>query len=142
MNEITEFLALMIPAMVPFLLAAQGTVLSGRAGVFNVAQEGLMVLGAAVGFLVSFKLGSNAAGMLAAFALAALFGLVLAYMTTQLRLDQFVVGLALYFAALGTASLLYREVIGFTMEPPLIPTLQDYPIPLLSGIPVLGEVLF
>lgn len=142
MNEITEFLALMIPAMVPFLLAAQGTVLSGRAGVFNVAQEGLMVLGAAVGFLVSFTLGSNAVGMLAAFALAALFGLVLAYMTTQLRLDQFVVGLALYFAALGTASLLYREVIGFTMEPPLIPTLQDHPIPLLSEIPVLGEVLF
>lgn len=142
MNEITEFMALMIPAMVPFLLAAQGTVLSGRAGVFNVSQEGLMVLGAAVGFLTSYQLGSNTVGMIAAFALAGLFGLVLAYMTTQLRLDQFVVGLALYFAALGTASLLYREVIGHTMEPPLIPTLEDYPIPLLSDLPVLGEVLF
>ena len=142
MNEITEFLTLMIPAMVPFLLAAQGTVLSGRTGVFNVSQEGMMVLGAAVGFLVSYKSGSNAFGMLAAFALAALFGLVLAYMTTQLRLDQFVVGLALYFAALGAASLLYREVIGVTMEPPLIPTLEDWSIPLLSEIPFLGEVLF
>lgn len=142
MGEITEFLTLMIPAMVPFLLAAQGTVLSGRAGVFNVSQEGLMVLGAAVGFLVSFKVGSNAVGLGAAFAIAALFGLVLAYMTTQLRLDQFVVGLALYFAALGAAGLLYREVIGVTMAPPLIPTLHDYPIPLLSDIPFLGEVLF
>ncbi len=142
MNEVTEFLALVIPAMVPFLLAAQGTVLSGRTGVFNVSQEGMMVLGAAVGFLVSFQVGSNAVGMVAAFAIAALFGLVLAFMTTQLRLDQFVVGLALYFAALGTASLLYREVIGVTMAPPLIPTLDDYAIPGLSSIPVVGEILF
>ena len=42
MNEVVGFLALVIPAMVPFVLAAQGTILSGRAGVFNVsiaAQE-------------------------------------------------------------------------------------------------------
>ena len=142
MGEITEFFTLMIPAMVPFLLAAQGTVLSGRAGVFNVSQEGLMVLGASVGFLVSYQVGSNTVGIFAAFAAAALFGLVLAYMTTQLRLDQFVVGLALYFAALGAAGLLYREVVGNTMEPPLIPTLDNYPIPLLAEIPFLGEVLF
>lgn len=142
MNEITEFFTLMIPAMVPFLLAAQGTILGGRAGVFNVSQEGMMVLGASVGFLVSFKVDSNLVGILAAFFIAALFGLVLAYMTTQLRLDQFVVGLALYFAALGAASLLYREVIGVTLEPPLIPTLEDIPIPLLSEIPFFGEVLF
>ena len=64
--RLTDFFALMIPAMVPFLLAAQGTVLSGRAGLFNVSQEGLMVLGASVGFLVSFKLESNALGLLAA----------------------------------------------------------------------------
>ena len=51
MTSVTDFFILMIPAMVPFLLAAQGTVLSGRAGLFNVSQEGLMVLGASVGFL-------------------------------------------------------------------------------------------
>lgn len=142
MNEVVQLLTLMIPAMVPFLLAAQGTILSGRAGVFNVSQEGLMVLGAAVGFLVSFKLGSNTLGLLAALAIGGLFGLILAYTTTLLRLDQFVVGLALYFAALGLASLLYRAVIGVTLEPPLIPTLDSYPIPILSKIPVVGEILF
>lgn len=142
MNEVVQLLTLMIPAMVPFLLAAQGTILSGRAGVFNVSQEGLMVLGAAVGFLVSFKLGSNTLGLLAALAIGGLFGLILAYTTTLLRLDQFVVGLALYFAALGLASLLYRAIIGVTLEPPLIPTLDSYPIPILSKIPVVGEILF
>lgn len=142
MNELTDFFALMIPAMVPFLLAAQGTVLSGRAGLFNVSQEGLMVLGASVGFLVSFTLESNTFGLLAALGIGALFGLVFAYTTTMLRLDQFVIGLALYFAALGLGSLLYRAVVGVTFEPPLIPTLESYPIPLLSQIPFLGEILF
>ncbi len=142
MNPVTEFFVLMIPAMVPFLLAAQGTVLSGRAGLFNVSQEGLMVLGASVGFLVSYKSGSNLLGLLAALAIGALFGLVFAYTTTLLRLDQFVIGLALYFAALGLGSLLYRAVVGVTFEPPLIPTLENQAIPLLSDIPGLGPILF
>ena len=142
MNEVVDFVALMIPAMVPFLLAAQGTVLSGRAGIFNVSQEGVMVLGASVGFLASFEVGSNTVGLLVAAAVGGLFGLVLAYTSTALRLDQFVVGLALYFASLGLATLLYRVVIGVTLEPPLIPTLTDYPIPLLSKIPEIGPALF
>lgn len=142
MNEVVDFIALMIPAMVPFLLAAQGTVLSGRAGIFNVSQEGVMVLGASVGFLASFQVGSNLVGLLVAAAVGGLFGLVLAYTSTALRLDQFVVGLALYFASLGLATLLYRVVIGVTLEPPLIPTLEDYPIPLLADIPKIGPALF
>ncbi len=142
MTSVTDFFILMIPAMVPFLLAAQGTVLAGRAGLFNVSQEGLMVLGASVGFLASYKSGSNLVGILAALAIGGLFGLVFAYTTTMLRLDQFVIGLALYFAALGLASLLYRTVVGLTFEPPLIPTLTDHPVPLLSDIPGLGPILF
>jgi simple sugar transport system permease protein len=101
-----------------------------------------MVLGAAVGFLVSLQVGNNAVGLLVAGLAGAVFGFVLAWTTTYLRLDQFVIGLALFFAALGTASLLYREVIGVTLTPPLIPTLKNVSIPLLSDIPVLGPVLF
>jgi ABC-type uncharacterized transport system permease subunit len=142
MNDVVDFFVLMIPAMVPFLLAAQGTVLGGRAGLFNVSQEGMMVLGASVGFLVSFKLDSNLAGLVAAFGIGTLFGLIFAATTTLLRLDQFVIGLALYFAAVGLATLLYRAVVGVTFEPPLIPTLENHPIPLLSEIPYLGEILF
>jgi ABC-type uncharacterized transport system permease subunit len=142
MTEVVDLLGLVVTAMVPFVLVAQGTALSGRAGVFNVSQEGMMVLGAAVGFLVSLGLGSNLAGLLVAGLAGAVFGFVLGWTTTYLRLDQFVIGLALFFAALGTASLLYREVIGLTLTPPLIPTLPDWRVPLLADIPVLGPVLF
>lgn len=142
MNEVQEFLTLVVTAMVPYILVAQGTMLGGRVGVFNVSQEGMMVLGASVGFLVSLQTGSNLAGLLAAAAAGGVFGLVLGYMTTHLRLDQFVVGLALFFAGVGLASLLYKVVVGVTLQPPLITTLRDVSIPLLSDIPLLGPVLF
>lgn len=138
----TDFLVLVAPMWVIFTLAAQGTVLSGRTGVFNVTQEGVMALGASVGFLTAYKTGSNFTGLLVAFFVGALVGWILAYMTTQLRLDQFVVGLALFFAATGAAGLLYREVIGVTLTPPKIDTLAKVEIPLLSDIPVLGEAFF
>jgi general nucleoside transport system permease protein len=142
MNEVVDFLELVVTAMVPFILVSQGTMLGGRAGIFNVSQEGMMVLGAVAGFLVSLELGSNALGLMVAGLAGAVFGVVLGWTTTYLRLDQFVIGLALFFAALGTAGLLYRVVVGVTLEPPLIPTLDDVSIPLLSDIPVLGPVLF
>jgi len=119
-----EFLILTITAMVPFLFVAQGTMLSGRAGIFSVSQEGLMLLGAAVGYLVSLQFGSNAVGLVVAGLAGAVFGAALAWATTYLRMDQFVVGLALFFLAGGTASLLYRVVIGED-EPPRIPPLPD-----------------
>jgi len=142
MNEVVSFLQLMVTAMVPFILAAQGTMLAGRAGIFNVAQEGIMVLGASVGFLVSLKVGGNLVGLIAAALVGAIFGLVLGWATTKFGLDQFVISLALFFLATGVASLLYKVVIGVTLTPPLIDTLTNWKIPLLGDIPVLGPVLF
>jgi simple sugar transport system permease protein len=142
MTEVTSFLHLVVTAMVPFILAAQGTMLAGRAGVFNVAQEGLMMLGASIGFLVSLTLGGNLMGLVAAGLVGGLFGWFLGWVTTRFRLDQFVIGLALFFAAAGLASLLYKIVIGVTLQPPLIPTFSEVPIPVLSSIPLVGPALF
>lgn len=141
-NTLTDFLKLTFLSMVPFVLASQGTMLSGRTGVFNVAQEGIMLVGAAVGFLVSYVTGSNLLGAVVAMLAGGLFGLLLAYFTTTLKMDQFVIGLALFFIGTGLSSLLPKLVIGVTLTPPLVPTLPDLPIPLLSEIPVIGPVVF
>lgn len=142
MEQFVGFSKLVVAALVPYVLAAQGTMIAGRAGVFSVAQEGVMVVGAAIGFLASFLLGGNLWGMLAAAMAGGLFGLALAYFTTTLKMDQFVIGLALFFLGFGVASLLYKYVVGVTLTPPLIPVLPDLPIPLLSRIPVVGPILF
>ncbi len=143
MDSIVTFLRLTLLSMVPFVLAAQGTMLGGRTGVFNVAQEGIMLVGASVGFIVSYLAGGSLVlGIGAAMLVGALFGLGLAYFTTTLKMNQFVIGLSLLFIGTGLSTLIPKLVIGVTLSQPLIPTLQDLPIPLLSKIPYLGEMLF
>jgi general nucleoside transport system permease protein len=142
MTEFASLAQLTVVAMVPYLLASLGTMLGGLAGVFSVSQEGVMLLGASVGFLISYGTGSTTLGILLAAGIGAVFGLALGWATTKLRLDQFVVGLALFFAATGLAGLLYRVVIGQTATTPLVDTIPRVEIPLLSDIPVIGQALF
>ena len=142
MDIAVNFLRLVLLSMVPFVLAGQGTMLGGRTGVFNVAQEGMMLVGASLGFLVSFYSGSIFLGMVAAMLSGAIFGLALAYFTTSLKMDQFVIGLALFFIGVGLSTLLPKLIIGITLSPPLIQTLPNLAIPLLSQIPVIGPILF
>lgn len=139
---LNDFLKLTFLSMVPFVLAAQGTMLGGRTGVFNVAQEGIMLTGASVGFLIGYLSKSVLLGALSAMLVGGVFGLILAYFTTTLKMDQFVVGLALFFTGLGLSSLLPKLALGVTLTPPLIPTLAEIPIPLLSKIPFIGNILF
>ena len=139
---LTDFLKLTFLSMVPFILAGQGTMLGGRTGVFNVAQEGIMLTGASVGFLVGYLSKSVFLGALSAMLVGGVFGLILAYFTTTLKMDQFVVGLALFFTGLGLSSLLPKLALGVTLTPPLIPTLPDIAIPLLNKIPFIGPILF
>ena len=140
--SIVAYAKLILLSMVPFVLAGQGTMLGGRTGVFNVAQEGIMLVGASVGFLVSYLSGSVFLGMLAAMLVGGVFGLALAYFTTHLKMDQFVIGLALFFIGVGLSTLLPKLIIGVTLTPPLVPTIRDVPVPLLSQIPVLGDIFF
>ena len=144
MNEshLIDFIGLVMMASAPYILAAQGTVLPGRTGLFFVSQEAIMMVGASVGFLVSYHFGSLFLGMLAAMIIGGVFGLALAYFTATLKMDQFVVGLALFFLGMGMASLFYKLFVGVTLTPPIIPTLQPVPIPALSQIPFIGPIFF
>jgi ABC-type uncharacterized transport system permease subunit len=140
--QFVNFARLVMLALVPYVLASQGTMLGGRTGLFSVSQEGIMLVGASVGFLGAYLYGHLAYGILLAMLTGGLFGLALAYFTTTLKMNQFVIGLALFFFGIGLSTLLYKFVIGVTLQPPIIPTLKSVPIPGLSQIPVLGAILF
>jgi simple sugar transport system permease protein len=140
--QLVDFAKLVMLAIVPYILAAQGTMLGGRTGLFNVAQEGIMLLGASLGFLGAYLSGSMWLGVLLAMFMGALFGLALAYFTTTLKMNQFVIGLALFFIGLGLSTLFPKLIIGVTLQPPLITTLKGVPIPGLSQIPIIGEIFF
>ena len=142
LETVATFFKMILFYMVPFVLAGQGTMLAGRTGVFNVAQEGIMLLGSAIGFLATYYTGNPLMGVLAALLAGAIFGLALAYFTTSLKMDQFVIGLALFFVGFGLHTLIPKLALGIQSSLPRIQTLSEAPIPLLSQIPLLGEIFF
>jgi general nucleoside transport system permease protein len=140
--QVVNFLKLILFYMVPFALAGQGTMLAGRTGIFNVAQEGVMLFGSAIGFLATYYTGSPLMGVAAALLGGGIFGLALAYFTTSLKMDQFVIGLALFFVGFGLHTLIPKLALGIQTSLPRIPTLSEIPIPILSQIPIVGEIFF
>lgn len=142
MDQLVGLIALVALAVVPYIMASQGTMLAGRTGQFIVYQEGLMLASASLGFLGAYQFNSLWAGIAAAALTGMLFGLAFAYFTTTLKLNQFVTGLAFFFIGLGISTLAFKLAIGITLRPPLISTLQKFPIPLLSQIPIIGEIFF
>ncbi len=142
LDIIVPALQYLLILMVPYTLTSLGIMIGGRAGVFNISAEGLMLLGASVTFLVTFITGNAFLGVLSALAIGALMGLIYGYLTITLKLNQFIIGITLFIFASGLGSLLYKVAIGVTLTPPRIQVLPPIDIPVLSSIPILGDVIF
>ena len=82
-------------AITPILLAALAGVLCGRAGVFNLALEGQMLVGAFAAIAGSYFGHSAVAGVAAAIAAATVFSLILGYGATIFRGDPVVIGIGM-----------------------------------------------
>src|SRR5919201_2590177 len=126
----------------PLVLAAMGELVIERSGILNIGIEGMMLVGAAVGFVVAVQTGSVASGLIAAMAASGLMALVLAYYSVDLRGSQITVGLGLFVLGVGLSSLLYRVVFGVRLTPPRVSTLPAFAVPGLSDVPVAGAILF
>lgn len=93
-------------AAAPLLLAGFGELVAERSGVLNLGVEGMMLVGAAAGFIATAGTGSPALGLLAAalagMAMAGLFGVL----TLTLRANQVACGLALTIFGVGLSALI------------------------------------
>ena len=148
MSEIFElaFISGLIGAMMrmatPIIFATLGEILSERAGVLNLGIEGIMLMGAMTGFLVTFSTGSIWLGVLAAAGVGMLLALLMAFLAVYLGLSQHVSGLGITLFATGLAMFVYRLYFGSPTVPPIVEPFQQIALPLLSKIPVIGPGLF
>ena len=127
-------------AITPILLASLAGVLCGRVGVFNLALEGQMLVGAFAAIVGSYFTQSALGGVAAAMAGAVAFSLVLAYGATVFRGDPVVIGIGMNLLASGLTAYLLRVIFGVsgTFSDPGIVGLGRIAIPPLIGVPVLG----
>jgi simple sugar transport system permease protein len=87
----------------PFLFVSLGECLTERSGRINLGLEGNLVMGAMLGYGVSYLSGSPWLGVAAAAGAGAMLGLVHALLCQQPRVNDIAVGIALMLFGIGLA---------------------------------------
>ena len=126
-----------ISASTPLLLAATGELVTEKAGVLNLGIEGMMLVGAVIGFAATFSTGSSLLGIAAAGVAGAALASVFAILTLVLLANQVATGLALAILGTGLSALVGKSYVGNG-----VPPLAKLELPVLSELPVVGPILF
>lgn len=130
-------LALTLAAGTVLVFAALGELVTEKAGVLNLGVEGMMLVGAVAAFIVADETGHGWLGVLAGMASGTALALIFAVLTLSLLSNQVASGLALSLFGIGLSAFVGVSHVGHVIDP--IPPLA---LPVLSGLPVIGPLLF
>jgi ABC-type uncharacterized transport system permease subunit len=130
-------LAGVLASAAPVIFAAIGETLTERSGVINLSVNGTILLAAMAGFAASLATNNLILGFVAGALVGALVALIVAFSSITLKQSQVAVGFVLTLMCRDLSYFLGNPVMG--SSGPIVPHL---PIPLLSGIPILGTLLF
>ncbi|WP_374362703.1 ABC transporter permease [Pseudoduganella danionis] len=131
------FLASTAGAATPLVVASMGELVTERSGVLNLGMEGMMLVGAVVGFGVTLSTGQMSLGLLAAMLAGMAMALIFGFLVLTLQTNQVATGLALTLFGIGLSAYLGRGLAGQTVTP--MPHLE---FPVLSQLPFVGPLLF
>ena len=146
-TNVTVMLQVSLRLATPIVMGALAGIWCERAGVVNIAIEGMMLAGACFGFvsmtLLAPAVGTATAlflGVIVAVLSGGLMAALHAWLSITFKTDQVVSGTVINILAIGLTSFARREIL-LSSEAGR-ETLQPLPIPVLQDIPVLGDVLF
>jgi ABC-type uncharacterized transport system permease subunit len=131
------FLASTAGAATPLVMASMGELVAERSGVMNLGIEGMMLVGAVVGFMVTLGTGSISLGLLAAMVAGIGMAFIFGFLVLTLQTNQVATGLALTLFGIGLSAFLGRGLVGQTVAP-----MARLSFPLLSNLPFIGPLLF
>lgn len=134
---IINILAATIIAGTPLMLAALGELVSERAGMLNLGLEGMLLMGAVIGFIAAVTTGNAVIGVMMAMLAGIAMAMLFAFMAITLAANQYAAGLALTIFGIGLSSFVGSGYVGQS-----IPGFNKIAVPLLSDIPFLGPILF
>jgi len=129
-----------VTAGIPLLLAGLGEQISEKTGVLNIGIEGMMLVGAYLGFVAAYYSGSFWLGYIGGAAGGALVALLMVILCVWLGMNQIVIGIALTLGAEGLTALLHH--FQFSRTYPRLGEVPTLSLPLLGDLPVLGRSFF
>jgi ABC-type uncharacterized transport system permease subunit len=112
MSFVAAVIASSILSGTSLFYATLGELVGERAGIVNLGLEGLMLIGAAVGFAVTAFSGDAYLGLLAAALAGLAANMIFAYVVVSRGANQLAAGLALMFLGLGASTLIGRPYVG------------------------------
>jgi ABC-type uncharacterized transport system permease subunit len=128
------FLASTVRLATPLLLAALGGLYSERAGVINIALEGLMLAGAFTAAAVTHWAGNPVVGLVAAVVAGVAVALVHAVACIHFRADQVVTGTAINILMIGIPAMISGAFFLSSGSTPQIPRENLIPLtPIVIG---------
>lgn len=142
MNSIVSFLSNAVVAGTPLLFATLGEIMAERAGNLNLGVEGMMLMGAVMGFFGGINTGNPGLAILMGALGGAAGALIYAFLTIGLRANQVVCGLALSIFGGGFSSFMGKSFSGMSVPASLKSFFAPVKIPVLGDIPILGDILF
>jgi general nucleoside transport system permease protein len=141
--NLTGLLETTVQRSVPIVFGALSGILCERAGVVNIAIEGMLLSGAFVAAVVTSAFDNPWLGMLSAILVGGTLAALLAVLAIRYRVDQIIAGFFINILVTGlTAFLSVRLLQPYQAELNTPERLGQIAIPLLSDIPILGPVLF
>ncbi len=132
----------MLRSATPVALAAMGGSMTEHAGIMNIGMDGMILMGALIGVLGSYVIGSAAGGVAVAVLFGILVGLFFALFVVKLKSDEFIIGCALNIFASGFTAYVSRAVFGLSGTSGYeIDYMRPIEIPVIKDIPFLGEII-
>jgi len=141
-ESLSLFLQSALQLGTPLLFGTLGGILCEKAGHLNLGIEGMMLMGAVMGFFTALHTGNPVLSLLVAFAFGALGALLYAIVTVTFQGNQTVTGLVLSIFGTGFSSFIGQSLSTETIPTTVTAPLAAKEIPLLCDIPLIGNMLF
>ena len=127
---------------VPITLGAFSGILCERAGVVNIAIEGMMLMSAMVGALMGSIFQSAWLGLLFGVGSAVLLATLHAVLSIKYKIDQIISGTVINIFSAGMTAFISQKFLQTYQQLNNPPMFQRVEIPLLAKIPLLGPIFF
>jgi ABC-type uncharacterized transport system permease subunit len=155
-DAIVGLLSIALAAATPLALGAYSGVFSERAGVVNIAIEGMMLTSALTAQLFAQYIGGSWVGTAMepwglvfgagiGILTGALLGGLHALLSIRFKVDQIISGTVINIGAIGVTGALYNVFLAGGIAGGVPVSLGTFPvirIPILQDIPIIGPVLF
>ena len=136
-SELISVFASIFLNAAPLMIAIIGETITERVGMINLSLDGTMLLSALTGFVVTIETGNIGLGFVAAMLVGGFFAWIVAFGTIRLQQSQVAIGFVLTLLGDDLSAFFGDNYVGQTG-----PYLGRFSIPILSDIPILGDMFF